>query len=54
MTDLKIDLKKQFNGKWTIFGEFEIGNSGEYERRVLVSNLSRKKAVELKEKYSER
>ena len=49
---MEIELKKQPNGKYTLIGEFEIGESGEYTRRVLVSGVSKKKAKELKLKYS--
>lgn len=38
-------------GKYFLLDTFEIGNSGEYDVRVLTSNLSLKKANELKEKY---
>ena len=44
-------IKKGERGKWLIIDEFEIGNSGEYEVRVIVSNLSRKKAEELVNKH---
>jgi len=49
---MKIEIHQQENGKFMLIGEFEIGNSGEYERRVLVTNTSKKKAEELKEKYN--
>jgi len=49
---MKIELKKQPNRKYTLIGEFEIGESKEYVRRVLVSNISKKKAEELKLKYT--
>ena len=49
---MKIELKKQPNRKYTLIGEFEIGESKEYVRKVLVSNINKKKAEELKLKYT--
>lgn len=46
---MKIEINKQDDGKYFLIGEFEIGTSGNYERRVLVENLSKKKAEELKQ-----
>ena len=48
---MKIDIVKQDNGKYTLFGEYEIGFYK--ERRVLASNLGKKKALELKSKYED-
>jgi len=48
---MKVEIIKQDNGKYCLFGEFEIGNSGVIDRRLLISNLSKKKAEELKNKY---
>lgn len=48
---MKIQIKQQENKKYLLLGEFEIGYSGEYEVRILCSNLSLKKAKELKKKY---
>lgn len=50
---MKIEIVKQNNGKYTLFGEFEVGTSGFYERRVIASGLSKKKASSLKLKYEE-
>ncbi|GAI00142.1 unnamed protein product [marine sediment metagenome] len=50
---MTIEIRKQDNGKYLLIGEFEVGNSGHWERRILTSNLSLKKAKELKEKYGE-
>ena len=44
-------IKKGERGKWLIIDEFEIGNSGEYDVRVVASNLSLKKAEELIKKF---
>lgn len=38
------------NKKYGILAEFEVGNSGVWEQRMLVSGLSMKKAKELYEK----
>jgi hypothetical protein len=48
---MTMQIKKSERGKWLLIDEFEIGNSGEYDVRVVASNLSFKKAKELKEKY---
>jgi len=50
---MKIDIRKQDNEKYLLIGEFEVGNSGHYERRILTSNCSKKEAKRLKEKYGE-
>lgn len=46
-----IEIRKQDNGKYLLIGEFEAGNSGHWIRRILTTNLSLKKAKELKEEY---
>ena len=50
---MELSIKKQENNKYCIIGTFEIGNSEEYTTRVLVNNISYKKARELKDKYGE-
>lgn len=34
-------------GKYGILGTFEVGNSGHFEQRVLISGLSKTKAIKL-------
>lgn len=43
---------EQFNGKWAVNGQFYCGGTDHVIDRVLVSNLSKKKAHELAEKYN--
>ena len=39
------------SGKYGILAEYEIGNSGEYAQRMLVTGVSKKKATELRDKW---
>lgn len=48
MIEIKKGSKK---GKYLLLDTFEIGYSGIFDCRVLVSNLSLKKAKELKKKF---
>lgn len=47
---MNIDIVKADKG-YSLFGTFEIGNSGVIERRLLVTRISKRKAELLKEKY---
>lgn len=40
-------ISEQYNGKWSLCNEFEIGGSGVFTDRQLVSNLSKSRAEKL-------
>lgn len=43
---------QQFNSKWAVNGEFYCGGTDHIIDRVLINNLSKKRAEELAEKYN--
>jgi hypothetical protein len=47
-----VEIKQTDKNKWQLLGTFEIANSGVIEQRILVSNLSLKKAKELQVKFN--
>ena len=48
---MKVSMHETTKGKYQLIGEFEVGNSGHIEQRILVSGLSRKKAEVLRQQH---
>ena len=49
---MKVEIVKDDNNKFALLAEFEVGNSGHFEQRIICTKLSLKKAQELKDNYN--